>query len=85
MTALMREPRSRRRRQRRIEALLRELDDRRRELYRLKASGVQRAGARDLKRELLEVRRNLLDAVAGPQPVERRAANGAMTLGRLSR
>ncbi|MDX6370862.1 MAG: hypothetical protein QOG93_2364, partial [Gaiellaceae bacterium] len=47
-----------------IEALLRELDDRRRELYRLKAWGVQRAGVRDQKQELLQVHRHLHDLVA---------------------
>jgi hypothetical protein len=64
MTALAAERTARRSRQRRVEALLREIDDRRRELYRLNASGVQRAGVRDLKGELLEVRRRLREVVA---------------------
>jgi hypothetical protein len=56
----------RRSRQLQIEALLTELDDRRRELYRLRANGVQRAGMRDLKREFLVVRQHLRDLVAPP-------------------
>ena len=64
MSALATERNVRRSRQHRIEGFLRELEDRRRELYRLKAGGVQRAGLRDVKRELHEVRRRLRDAVA---------------------
>jgi hypothetical protein len=64
MSALAAERTARRTRQRRVETLLREIDDRRRDLYRLQAGGVQRAGVRDLKRELLEVRRQLRDVVA---------------------
>jgi DNA-directed RNA polymerase sigma subunit (sigma70/sigma32) len=56
----------RRSRQLQIEALLTELDDRRRELYRLRANGVRRAGMRDLKREFLVVREHLRDVVAPP-------------------
>jgi len=54
----------RRSRQQRVEALLRELAERRRELYRLKAFGVQPAGARDEKRAFLEVSRQLHEVVA---------------------
>jgi hypothetical protein len=56
----------RRSRQLQVEALLIELDERRRELYRLRANGVRRAGMRDLKREFLEVRQHLCDVVAPP-------------------
>jgi hypothetical protein len=64
MSALAVERTDRHSRQDLIEALLGELDDRRRELYRLKAGGVQRAGVRDQKRELLAVRRHLHEVVA---------------------
>lgn len=64
MSALAVERTDRRSRQELIEALLHELDDRRRELYRLKAGGVQRAGVRDQKQELLQVRRQLHEVVA---------------------
>jgi hypothetical protein len=70
MTALAVERAARRSRQRRIETLLREIDDRRRELYRLNAGGVQRAGVRDLKRELLEVRRQLREVVGASGPAD---------------
>jgi hypothetical protein len=59
MSALTLERTDRHSRQELIEALLRELDDRRRELYRLKAGGVQRAGVRDQKQKLLQLRRHL--------------------------
>jgi hypothetical protein len=65
MSAIAAERTSRQSRQHLVEALLRELDERRRELYRLRARGVQRAGMRDVKRNLLEVRRHLGDVVAG--------------------
>ena len=55
---------ARRLHQQQVEALLRDLDDRRRELYRRRFGGVQLAGLRDLKRDLLEVRRRLDDVVA---------------------
>jgi hypothetical protein len=55
---------ARRSHQQQVEALLRELDERRRDLYRRSVSGVQRAGLADLKRDLLEVRRRLGDVVA---------------------
>jgi hypothetical protein len=64
MSALAVERTDRHSRQDLIEALLGELDDRRRELYRLKAGGVQRAGVRDQKRELLQVRRHLHEVVS---------------------
>jgi hypothetical protein len=63
MSALAVERTDRRSRQELIEGLLRELDDRRRELYRLKAGGVQRAGVRDQKQELLQVHRHLHEVV----------------------
>jgi|tagenome__1003787_1003787.scaffolds.fasta_scaffold20204918_2 hypothetical protein len=47
-----------------VEELLMELDTRRRRLYRLQAAGVQRAGMRDLKRDLASVREQLRDAVS---------------------
>jgi hypothetical protein len=53
-------------RQSEIEALLLELDERRRELYRLKAYGVRRAGLRDLKQELVEIGQHLREVVAPP-------------------
>ena len=43
-----------------------ELDERRRQLYRLKAHGVRRAGLRDLKQELVEVGQHLREVVAPP-------------------
>ena len=64
MTAVLAEAIDRRTRQQRVEALLGELADRRRELYRLKAYGVKPAGAREEKRAYLEVRRQLHDVVA---------------------
>jgi hypothetical protein len=64
MSALAAERTDRRARQDLIEALLREVEDRRRELYRLKAGGVQRAGVRDQKQELLQVHRHLHEVVA---------------------
>jgi hypothetical protein len=64
MSALAVERTDRRSRQELIEALLHDLDDRRRELYRLRAGGVQRAGVRDQKHELLQVRRQLHEVVA---------------------
>jgi hypothetical protein len=47
-----------------IDSLLAELDERRRQIYRLQAAGVQRAGMRGLKRDLQAVRDQLRDAVA---------------------
>jgi len=64
VSALAAERTIRRARQGQVEALLRELDQRRGELQRLNAGGVQRAGLREVKREFLEVRRQLSDVVA---------------------
>jgi len=47
-----------------VDQLLAELDERRRQLYRLQAAGVQRAGMRDLKRDLQAVREQLQLAVS---------------------
>ena len=47
-----------------VAALLDELEERRRQLHRLKAGGASRAGLRDLKSELEYARMRLLDAVA---------------------
>jgi hypothetical protein len=55
---------SRREHQLQVTALLDELEERRRQLSRLKAGGARRAGLRDLKSELEEARSRLLDAVA---------------------
>jgi hypothetical protein len=54
--------------QREIEALLGEIDERRRRIYRLQAGGVLPAGMRELKRELRDVRGRLSDAIEGPVP-----------------
>ena len=54
----------RRARQRRIAALLDELEERRRRLYRLKAGGARRAGLRDLKQELESTQQLLLETVS---------------------
>jgi hypothetical protein len=64
VSALAIDQTTRRSRQSEVEALLRELDERRRELYRLKAYGVRRAGLRDLKQELVEVGQHLREVVA---------------------
>jgi len=55
---------SRRAHQLQVAALLDELEERRRQLNRLKAGGSRRAGLRDLKSELEDARARLLDAVA---------------------
>ena len=55
---------SRREHQLQVAALLDELEERRRHLYRLKAGGARMAGLRDLKSELAEAQMRLLDAVA---------------------
>jgi len=47
-----------------MDALLTELDLRRRQLYRLQAAGVQRAGMRQLKGELQAVRERLGEITA---------------------
>jgi hypothetical protein len=63
MTATAVDRGARRARQLRIESLLGELDERRRELIRLRAGGLQYGALRDLKRELRTVRVRLSDAV----------------------
>ena len=47
----------------RVDALLAEIDERRRRVYRLAAGGALPAGLRDAKAELADVRRRLLQAV----------------------
>ena len=47
-----------------MDALLTELELRRRQLYRLQAAGVQRAGMRQLKGELQAVRERLGEITA---------------------
>jgi hypothetical protein len=54
----------RREHQQQVAALLDELEERRRHLYRLKAGGARGAGMRDLKLELEDARLRLLDAVS---------------------
>jgi hypothetical protein len=66
VSALAIDQTDRRSRQSEVEALLMELDERRRKLYRLKAHGVRRAGLRDLKQELVEVGQHLREVVAPP-------------------
>ena len=66
MSALAIDQTDRRSRQSEVEALLMELDERRRKLYRLKAHGVRRGGLRDLKQELVEVGQHLREVVAPP-------------------
>ena len=46
-----------------VAALLDELEERRRQLHRLKAGGARMAGLRDLKSDLEDARLRLLDAV----------------------
>ena len=55
---------TRRAHQQHVTALLEELEERRRHLYRLKAGGARRAGVVGLKCELETARQELLDAVA---------------------
>jgi hypothetical protein len=66
VSALAIDQTDRRSRQSEVEALLMELDERRRQLYRLMAHGVRRAGLRDLKQELVEVGQHLREVVAPP-------------------
>jgi hypothetical protein len=54
---------SRREHQLQVATLLDELEERRRQLTRLKAGGARTAGLRGLKSELDEARARLLDAV----------------------
>jgi hypothetical protein len=58
-------PHTRRRHQRRIAALLDELEQRRQRLYLLQAGGARPAGLRDLKAELHALRDELAAAVDG--------------------
>ena len=76
MSAIAAERTNRSSRRHEVEALLRELDERRRELYRLKARGVQRAGMRELKQNLREVRRHLGYLVAAPVDPNLRTSEG---------
>jgi hypothetical protein len=58
--------------QRRVDALLREIDRRRQQLYVLKAYGVQPAGMRERNAELQAVRDELAAVIAAgsrPRPV----------------
>ncbi len=67
---------TRRTHQRRVAALLDELEQRRRRLYVLKARGARPAGLRDLKADLRavqdELAATLASAAAGPMPAVRR-------------
>ena len=54
----------RRRHQARVAALLEAIDERRRELYRLRANGATRAAVVGHKEELKEIRRTLAATVA---------------------
>jgi hypothetical protein len=63
MTTLVDFQSARRNQQHEVEALLGELDDRRRELYRLKAGGALPAGMRAQKRDYQDVRRRLGDVL----------------------
>ncbi len=49
--------------QRRVTALLDQLEAERRQLYRLKAGGARHAGLRDQKSDLEETHRRLLETV----------------------
>jgi uncharacterized membrane-anchored protein YhcB (DUF1043 family) len=67
MTTLVDFQSARRTQQYEVEALLGELDERRRELYRFKAGGARPAGLRDLKSDYRAVQERLshvLDAAA---------------------
>jgi hypothetical protein len=91
VSTLAAEHTARRLRQQQVEALITELDERRRELYHLNARGVQRAGLRDVKREFLEVRRQLSNVLAAqvdsaahrasPEPVQLADSSGLGTDG----
>jgi len=59
MTTLVDFQSARRNQQHEVETLLGELDQRRRELYRLKAGGALPAGLRDQKSDYHDVRRRL--------------------------
>lgn len=55
---------TRHRHQRHVAALLDQIEERRRQLYRLQAGGVSWEGMRDLKAELGSLRNELAHAVA---------------------
>jgi hypothetical protein len=55
---------TRRAHQAHVSSLLEELEEQRRQLYRLKAGGVRRAGVAGLKSDLEATRQELLDLVA---------------------
>jgi len=57
----------RREHQRRVAALLEALEERRRQVERLRAAGVQPAGLRDLHGEIEATRSRLGETVAGPR------------------
>jgi hypothetical protein len=63
MTTLVDFQSARRNQQHEVEALLGELDNRRRDLYRLKAGGALPAGLRDQKSDYQDVRRRLSDVL----------------------
>jgi hypothetical protein len=63
MTTLVDFQSARRNQQHEVETLLGELDERRRELYRLKAGGALPAGLRDQKSDYHDVRQRLSDVL----------------------
>ena len=67
MTTLATTHPARREQQLQVEALLEQLADQRREMYRLKAGGAQYAGLRDLKREFRSVQHDLSAVIDGAQ------------------
>jgi len=67
MTTLATNHTTRREQQLRVESLLEQLADQRREMYRLKAGGAQYAGLRDQKREFRAVQHDLSAALDGAQ------------------
>jgi hypothetical protein len=72
---------SRRAHQQRVSALLDELEEQRRHLYRLKAAGARRAGMRELKSALESTRLRLLETVATPSAaLEAAVGGGSVTL-----
>jgi hypothetical protein len=76
MTVTRIDANGRRAHQQRVSALLDELEEQRRHLYRLKAAGARRAGMRGLKSDLESTRLRLLDTVAHPPPAADDAAGG---------
>jgi hypothetical protein len=65
MTTLAPKHTTRRQQQLRVEALLQQLAERRRDIYRLRAGGAQLAGLRDLKREFHAVQDDLSAVLDG--------------------